>query len=100
MEETNPETAPVPEADVTPQDSGSTATAPAVENPNAATAAYSGDEYIIQAGDSLGKITRAAGHLGRQITIKQIIEANPGLDPRAMRVGQKIIIPDPGASNP
>lgn len=44
--------------------------------------------YVIKTGDNFGKI---AAHVGA--TIAEIQAANPGVDPRRLRVGQKIIVP-------
>lgn len=59
-----------------------------------AAAQSSGDVYIIQRGDSLLSIARAATMLGRTLTVRQLAEANPGLNPSKLMVGQKILIPD------
>jgi len=48
-------------------------------------------EYVIKAGDTLGSI--AQKELGSKNRWKDIQEANPGLDPRSLRAGQKIKIP-------
>jgi len=66
--------------------------APAVEE--------KGFEYIVQKGDYLGTIVAAYNEEFKKqgkkaITIKQVQDANPGLNPNAMKVGQKIFIPQP-----
>ncbi len=57
-------------------------------------------EYTIQDGDALSKIVvqvnaqfKSEGK--KPITQKQLLEANPGLNPDKLRVGQKIFIPLP-----
>jgi LysM repeat protein len=54
-----------------------------------------GFEYKVQAGDTLGAIVKAYQEKNIKVTIKQILEANPGLKPEKMYVGQKIFIPAP-----
>lgn len=44
--------------------------------------------YVIKSGDNYGKIAPQFG-----VTVAEIISANPGVDPRKLKVGQKIIIP-------
>ena len=56
--------------------------------------------YTVQAGDTtLAKI--AEKELGSSKDWPKIVEANPGLDPRKLRIGQKLIIPGKsgGSSN-
>ncbi len=53
-------------------------------------------EYTVQKGDTLESI--AVKELGGRKGVKRIIEANPGLDPSKMRLGQKLRIP--GKSKP
>ena len=52
-------------------------------------------EYKIQSGDTLGAIVKAYADKNIKVTIKQILDANPGLKPEKMYVGQKIFIPTP-----
>ena len=51
--------------------------------------------YVIRGGDSLARIAKAASALGHAVTMKDILDANPGLNPAKLRVGQKIFIPGP-----
>jgi LysM repeat protein len=44
--------------------------------------------YVIKSGDSFAKIAPQFG-----VTVAEIVAANPGVDPRRLKVGQKIIIP-------
>ncbi|MDQ8205300.1 LysM domain-containing protein [Pelagicoccus sp. SDUM812003] len=44
--------------------------------------------YTIKSGDTLGKIAAAY-----KITLTQLQSANPGVDPRRLRIGQQIVIP-------
>jgi len=55
-----------------------------------------GEQYVIQSGDSLAKIAQAASVFGAQVSMQDILEANPGLDPTRLRVGQRVLIPIPG----
>ena len=75
-------------------------TAPVV--PTAATTANSsptpgspqkGYDYVIHSGDTLSAIAKAYRDQGIKVTADQILKANPGLDPKSMKVGQKIFIP-------
>lgn len=50
-----------------------------------------GNAYTVKAGDTLESI--AAATLGKRSAWKQIVEANPGLQPTALRIGQSITIP-------
>jgi len=44
--------------------------------------------YIVQAGDTLYKISRRY-----RTTVDELIRANPGIDPNNLRIGQKICVP-------
>lgn len=48
-------------------------------------------EYEIKEGDSLGTIAR--DHLGSARRWKEIVKANPGIDPKKLKLGQKIRMP-------
>ncbi len=58
-----------------------------------------GDEkgypYVIQSGDSLSVIVQAYREKNIKITVDQILKANPGLNEKKLKVGQKIFIPAP-----
>ncbi len=56
-----------------------------------------GHYYTIKAGDRLSDIVKAYQAEGVKVTTKQILNANPGLDPNKLYVGKKIFIPDPAA---
>ena len=49
--------------------------------------------YVIQAGDELRQIVGAVQRFGMPMTAEDILQANPGLNPEQLRVGQKIMIP-------
>jgi hypothetical protein len=49
--------------------------------------------YILRFGDSLAKIAKHASARGQVVAMKNILDANPGLHPARLRVGQKIFIP-------
>ena len=53
-------------------------------------------EYKVQPGDSLSAIVKAYNDKGVKVTVPQVLAANPGLDPKRMKSGQKIIIPAAG----
>jgi LysM repeat protein len=50
-----------------------------------------GSEYVISSGDTLGKVAKRCGH-----SVAEIVKANAGINPNAIRVGQRIAMP--GAS--
>jgi LysM repeat protein len=54
-----------------------------------------GYEYKVAAGDTLSIIAKAYRDEGIKVTADQILKANPGLDPKSLKVGQKIFIPAP-----
>ncbi len=54
-----------------------------------------GFEYIIQSGDTLSVIAAAYKEKNIKVSVAQILKANPGLDEKKLRVGQKIFIPAP-----
>ena len=55
-----------------------------------------GYDYNVQRGDTLSAIAKAYREKGVKVTTDQILKANPGLDAKTMKVGQKIFIPAPG----
>jgi LysM repeat protein len=59
--------------------------------PPAAPVAAEGREYTIVSGDTLGALARKNG-----ISLKTLLEANPGVNPRKLHVGQKIQLPGGG----
>ena len=73
-----------------PAQPGVAAPAPA-EPPPAAAGAPS--EYIVKKGDSFEAIAKANG-----TTTKAIAAANPGVDSRRMKIGQKLVLPPPTAT--
>lgn len=64
----------------------------------AAGAAVGGSTYTVKSGDTLESI--AAATLGKRSAWKQIVDANPGLKPTALRVGQTLQIPGGSAAAP
>ena len=52
-----------------------------------------GKFYTIHKGDSILAIANAIGGLGQPLTPREILEANPDLDPARLKIGQKILIP-------
>jgi LysM repeat protein len=61
----------------------------AIEKP-AAPKAPAGKRYVLQVGDSLALLARL-----NKVTATEILQANPGVERRTMRVGQTIVIPAP-----
>jgi len=62
---------------------------------SAASPSEKGFEYTVQSGDTLSAIITAYKEKGIKVTEKQIRDANPGLVPEKMKIGQKIWIPAP-----
>lgn len=54
-----------------------------------AAATTSGGKYTVKQGDNPGKIARELG-----ITTKALMDANPGLDPKRLQIGQKLNVPE------
>lgn len=52
-------------------------------------------EYTIQKGDTLSAIVAAYREQGVQVTVEQVLRANPGLRAEALPVGRTIDIPAP-----
>ncbi len=55
-----------------------------------------GTEYIVVKGDTLGKIAKTK--FG--VTLKALEDANPGVQPTKLKVGQKLTIPAGGSAAP
>ncbi len=53
-----------------------------------------GSEYIVAKGDSLAKIAKKKG-----VTLKALEDANPGLVPTKLKIGQKLVIPAGGKTS-
>lgn len=83
--DTNP---PVPMAPV--ESNPPAAVAPPVLVPPPVEQPAAGTEYVVVAGDTLGKIAKANG-----VSLKALEAANPGVDPRKLKVKQKLVIPAP-----
>lgn len=54
-----------------------------------------GYDYTIHQGDTLMAIAKAYRDQGVKVTTEQILKANPGLNPKNLKIGQKIFIPAP-----
>jgi LysM repeat protein len=78
--------------DITPD----TTPTPSRGHPTASTSGpQNGYDYTIQRGDTLLAIAKAYRAQGIKVTTDEILKANPGLDAKNMKVGQKIFIPAP-----
>jgi LysM repeat protein len=78
----------------------SSETTPPADTDNAAPAPVgpqTGHPYIIASGDTLAAVAKAYRVQGVKVSVKDILAANPGLDPNKLYVGKKIFIPDPSA---
>ena len=53
--------------------------------------------YPIASGDTIAAIAKAYQAKNVKVTVKKILDANPGLNPNNLKVGQKIFIPDANA---
>lgn len=71
------------------------APAPAVVTPDMTSplTASEGSDYVIKKGDTLGDVAKR-----NKVTLKALEAANPGLDSRKLKIGQKIKIPAGGKS--
>ena len=68
----------------------------ATENPvPAITGPQKGYEYKVAEHDTLSIIAKAYRDQGIKVTADQILKVNPGLDPKNLKVGQKLFIPAP-----
>lgn len=87
---------------VVPTGAGSGTTAPTapISTPPAksttSAAAPAGADYTVKSGDTLEAIARA--QLGDGQKWRAIVEMNPGLDPKALKVGQKLKMPAGGTA--
>jgi LysM repeat protein len=69
--------------------------APAVEpTPAPAPAEVSGSEYVVVSGDTLAKIAKKNG-----VSLKALEAANPDVNPKHLKVKQKLVIPAGGTSS-
>jgi len=66
---------------------------PAIVTPAAPPAATGASEYVIASGDTLGAIAHKNG-----LALKALMDANPGINPKKLHIGQKVQIPA-GASS-
>lgn len=84
---------------VVPTGTGSTAgTEPLYQvKPVTPPAAAASSEYTVKSGDTLEGIART--QLGDGQKWKSIVEMNPGLDPKSLKVGQKIKMPAGGTAS-
>jgi len=71
------------------------AAAPPADNLTPASGPQNGFFYEIKSGNTLSAIAKAYTDQGHKVTVKQILDANPGLDPKNLIVGKKIFIPAP-----
>jgi 5'-nucleotidase len=85
----NPSVAPV--AYAAPIQSATPDASLSASTPAMSAAAAAGGTYTVKPGDTLWKI--AATHYGDGRKWKQIADANNGLDPSKLRVGQTITLP-------
>jgi len=65
--------------------------------PDTTSTPQNGYYYEIKSGDTLSLVVKAYRDKGVKVTSKQVLKANPGLDPNKLYVGKKIFIPDPSA---
>jgi LysM repeat protein len=81
--------------DMTPDTSPDTTSPAPLKSHATAGGGQNGYDYAIHKGDTLSAIAKAYREQGIKVTTDQILKANPGLDPKNMKVGQKIFIPAP-----
>ena len=68
-------------------------TTPPTDSPTPAGGAQKGFYYEIKSGNTLSAIAKEYSDEGHKVTVKQILDANPGLDEKKLVVGKKIFIP-------
>jgi len=68
--------------------------APGANVPVPAPSAPATTEYTVVAGDTLYGIAKKYG-----ISLRSLMDANPGVDPRRLRVGQKLVVPTGGSGS-
>jgi LysM repeat protein len=73
------------------KDTGGTTDKPTSDKPP--TGDDTGIPYTIQAGDSLSLIVQGCKAKNIKTSVDRILKANPGLDEKKLKVGQKIFIP-------
>jgi LysM repeat protein len=61
---------------------------PPVPQPPVPAVDTGGTEYVVVAGDTLAKIAKAHG-----VTLKALEAANPGVDPKKLKIKQKLVVP-------
>jgi len=66
----------------------SSSTSDKSDEPAATTSSSSGGTYTIVSGDTFARIAAQKG-----VSLQSLMDANPGVDPRLLKVGQRIIIP-------
>jgi LysM repeat protein len=78
----------VTETNQAPVNSGLTTSAPVPppENQGVAT------DYVVKSGDTFSHIAS-----NKKVTVKALVEANPGVEPTKLQIGQKLHIPPPTA---
>jgi len=59
------------------------------------TSSAQGWEYTILQGNTISAIANAYRAEGVKVTVDDILKANPGLDPKRLKVGDVIFIPEP-----
>ena len=69
--------------------SSNSPTAPTVSETPSSSVPTGGVEYTIQSGDTLGKVAAEFG-----VSLDKLLSANPGVQPRYLKVGQTIVIPE------
>jgi len=83
-----------PPTPVRPAGSTPSAAAP-LPNPAGGPARTAAREHVVAAGETLSSI--AARHLGAASRWREIARANPAVNPDNLRVGTKLVLPEPGA---
>jgi len=93
------ETAGAPEAPAIAAETATTGERRPASGPRPAAAApppeEEGDVHVVAAGETLGEIARRVG-----LRVRDLVQANPGLDPDRLRPGQRLAIPDVGGGRP
>jgi hypothetical protein len=79
-----------PESETTPGQDGLPRETAAAAEPSQEAKPF---EYVVHRGDSLALILRACEYAGQNVTLEELLQANPQVDPNKLKIGQIILVP-------
>ena len=86
---------PPPPVEMTVEDSAPVETTGPLPELDSAPEPMQGYEYIIHSGDTLMAVVRAYNAAGLNISLQDLLDANPGIEPTKLMVGRIIFVPMP-----